>query len=207
MIMAAGNPSQDSGAKPWQLDDGQQQAGNVKRVGPVPVDMSHVKSLVGFLQISIAVLSLISYICIDSMVYCTWFSFKGFGFFATMSMSTFLTMLLWFVLESLMVCQKLNFTTWHLWEMVVLGIYGVLYFIAVIVIATQICGQSAVGAAVFFGFASVAAMGVYFYFSFREWKLTESLEARRAQQYQAQQQADQPPPYTPADTMTTAYPL
>lgn len=32
-------------------------------------------------------------------------------------------------------------------EMVVLGIYGVLYLIAVIVIATQICGQSAVGAA------------------------------------------------------------
>ncbi|XP_070201765.1 uncharacterized protein [Littorina saxatilis] len=159
-------------------DDGQD---GIKHLcGTIPFDLTYITSLFGFLELVIAALSLIAYLCFKYSEVCYRMSDGGNSFYASMALSTCVTMSLWFLMRVVALCQRMPVDSWRMWEMVIIGIYGTLFISSDIIIATQTCGHASLEASVIFAFLAVIMMGIHFYFSFEMWKATQSASALRA---------------------------
>ncbi|KAK7115290.1 MARVEL domain-containing protein 1-like [Littorina saxatilis] len=155
---------------------------NVKHLWLIPVDLNFVKSLEGIMDLVIAMLSLIAWICIAPAipVYCIDAYGGGYSFFEFCAGSTFLTMTLWYIMFVVMINQRLKIVPWRLGQLIILGGFGALYVIAAIVVAARTCHQGSLAAASAFGFLTTIAMAGHFYYSFRLWRETEVPAARAA---------------------------
>lgn len=131
-------------------------------IGP---HIEYLKTIPGILKIVEIVLSLIVVICIAVQF------FPGDGWVWFVSMSAFITVLIWFILYFIGVYGRLP--AWRgILEFIYYCIFTVFYLIAAIIAAAR-AGQgwgSGAGAAAFFAFAATAVFAVDTFFQFRAWR-------------------------------------
>ncbi|XP_041347073.1 CKLF-like MARVEL transmembrane domain-containing protein 7 [Gigantopelta aegis] len=113
----------------------------------IGIDVGYAKSIGGILQAVIAGLSFVGFCCVAasrSEVCDKVYGASAYNFFEFVSMSSFLVKTIFYVLYLTTIHSKLFFklVPWKLANMISCGFYGVMFFIASIILASKSCRDS-----------------------------------------------------------------
>uniref|UniRef100_A0A3Q3X589 MARVEL domain-containing protein n=1 Tax=Mola mola TaxID=94237 RepID=A0A3Q3X589_MOLML len=164
----ASNTSMISGASsPYQPTTEPVHARNV--LGGIRCDVDYLKSYFGILKVVEVVLSLIGFICIETIMMCS--PCGGVYFFEFVSCSAFVVTGVLLVIFCLNLHTKVPHVNWSLTDLVNTTASTFLFFLSSLVLACINHNTGAEIAAVIFGFVVTCVYGVNTFLAIRRWRL------------------------------------
>lgn len=164
----ASNTSMISGASsPYQPTTEPVHARNV--LGGIRCDVEYLKSYFGILKVVEVVLSLISFICIETIMMCS--PCGGVYFFEFVSCSAFVVTGVLLLIFSLNLHTKVLHVNWNLTDLVNTAASTFFFFLSSLVLSCINHNTEAEIAAVVFGFLVTGVYGVNTFLAVRRWRL------------------------------------
>lgn len=164
----ASNTSMISGASsPYQPTTEPVHARNV--LGGIRCDVEYLKSYFGILKVVEVVLSLISFICIETIMLCS--PCGGVYFFEFVSCSAFVVTGVLLLIFSLNLHTKVLHVNWNLTDLVNTAASTFFFFLSSLVLSCINHNTAAEIAAVVFGFLVTGVYGVNTFLAVRRWRL------------------------------------
>ncbi|KAM3625167.1 uncharacterized protein V6R79_007846 [Siganus canaliculatus] len=169
----ASNTSMISGASsPYQPTTEPVHARNV--FGGIRCDMEYLRSYFGILKVVEVILSLIGFICIETIMKCS--PCGGVYFFEFVSCSAFVVTGVLLLIFSLNLHTKVPHINWNLTDLVNTTASTFFFFLSSLVLAFINHNQAAEIAAVIFGFLVTGVYGVNTFLAVRRWRLGTSCQ-------------------------------
>ncbi|XP_030575288.1 CKLF-like MARVEL transmembrane domain-containing protein 4 [Archocentrus centrarchus] len=163
----ASNTSMISGASsPYQPTTEPVHSRNV--LGGIVCDVEYLKSYFGILKLVEVVLSLISFICIETIMMCS--PCGGVYFFEFVSCSAFVVTGVLLLIFCLNIHTKVPHINWSLTDLVNTGASTLFFFLSSLVLACINHNTGAEIAAVIFGFLVTAVYGINAFLAVRRWR-------------------------------------
>ncbi|XP_008291048.1 CKLF-like MARVEL transmembrane domain-containing protein 4 [Stegastes partitus] len=163
----ASNTSMISGASsPYQPTTEPVHARNV--LGGIRCDVEYLKSYFGILKVVEVVLSLIAFICIETIMMCS--PCGGVYFFEFVSCSAFVVTGVLLLIFTLNLHTKVPHINWSLTDLVNTAVSALFFFLSSIVLTCINHNTGAEIAAVIFGFLVTGAYGVNTFLAVRRWR-------------------------------------
>lgn len=178
----ASNTSMISGASsPYQPTTEPVHSRNV--LGQIRCDMEYLKSVFGLLKAIEVVLSLIGFICIETIMLCL--PCGGVYFFEFVSCSSFVVTGVLLLIFSLNLHTKVPHINWNLTDLVNTAASTFFFFLASVVLASLNHNTGAEIAAVIFGFLVTCVYGLNTLLAVRRWRLGDGRQgAVQTSEYQ-----------------------
>lgn len=163
----ASNTSMISGtSSPYQPTTEPVHSGSM--FGGIRCDMEYLKSNFGILKVVEVVLSLICFICIETIMLCQ--PCEGVYFFEFVSCSAFVVTGVLLLIFCLGLHTKVPHVNWTLTDLVNTAASAFFYFLSSLVLAALNKNGSSEIAAVIFGFLVTCVYGVNAFFAVRRWR-------------------------------------
>ncbi|XP_058485066.1 CKLF-like MARVEL transmembrane domain-containing protein 4 [Solea solea] len=164
----ASNTSMISGASsPYQTTTEPVHSRNV--FGGIRCDMEYLKSHFGILKVVEVVLSLIAFICIETIMMCS--PCGGVYFFEFVSCSAFVVTGVLLLIFTLNLHTKVPHVNWSLTDLINTAASTFFFVLSSLVLACMNHNTGAEIAAVIFGFLVTAVYGVNTFLAVRKWRL------------------------------------
>lgn len=169
----ASNTSMISGASsPYQPTTEPVHSRNV--LGGIRCDTEYLKSHFGMLKVIEVALSLIAFICIETIMYCL--PCGGVYFFEFVSCSCFVVTGVLLLIFSLNFHTKVPHVNWNLTDLVNTAVSTLFFFLASVVLAALNHNKGADIAAVIFGFLVTCVYGLNTFLAVRRWRLGDGVQ-------------------------------
>ncbi|XP_076856777.1 CKLF-like MARVEL transmembrane domain-containing protein 4 isoform X1 [Brachyhypopomus gauderio] len=166
----ASNTSMMSGASsPYQPTTEPVHAGYVFR--SIRCDLQYLKSHFGILKAVEVVLSLMAFICIETVMMCS--PCSGIYLFEFVSCSAFVVTGVLLLIFSLNLHTKVQQVNWSLTDLINTAVCTLFFFLASVVLAALNHQSGAEILAVIYGFVVMVVYGVNTYLAVRRWRLGE----------------------------------
>ncbi|CAL8246972.1 unnamed protein product [Lota lota] len=143
-------------------------------LGGIRCDLEYLRSYLGILKVVEVVLSLLGFICIETIMLCS--PCGGVYFFEFVSCSTFVITGVLLFIFSLNLHIKVPHVNWSLTDLVNTGASTLFFFLASLVLACINHGTSAEIAAVLFGFLVTCVYGLNSFLAVRKWRRGDSCQ-------------------------------
>ncbi|XP_041639443.1 CKLF-like MARVEL transmembrane domain-containing protein 4 [Cheilinus undulatus] len=169
----ASNTSMISGASsPYQPTTEPVHARNV--LGGIRWDVEYLKSYFGILKVAEVVLSLIGFICIETIMMCS--PCGGVYFFEFVSCSAFVVTGVLLIIFTLNLHTKVPHVNWNLTDLVNTAASTIFFFLSSLVLSCINHNTGAEIAAVIFGFLVTGVYGINTFLAVRRWRLGNSCQ-------------------------------
>ncbi|KAL5020915.1 hypothetical protein ScPMuIL_000070 [Solemya velum] len=132
----------------------------------IGVDQGYIRTIPGILKIVECVLDMIAFICASIFI---WWGRYGGGWVQFVTISAFITTLVWFIFHLLKIVYRLP-SQWRLIEFIYYCIYTVMLLIAAVVAAARGSWDASIGACAFFTFAATIVYAVDTFLMFKDWR-------------------------------------
>lgn len=163
----ASNTSMISGASsPYQPTTEPVHARNM--LGGIRCDVEYLKSYFGILKVVEVVLSLIAFICIETIMVCS--PCGGVYFFEFVSCSAFVVTGVLLLIFTLNLHTKVPHINWSLTDLVNTAVSALFFFLSSIVLTCINHNNGAEIAAVIFGFLVTGVYGINTFLAVRRWR-------------------------------------
>ncbi|XP_048253467.1 uncharacterized protein LOC124133697 [Haliotis rufescens] len=135
------------------------------------IDVTYCKSIHGILNAALTVVSLVGWVFALNGVISRDCG-TGYGFYEFVSGSVFITGLISYVFSSIVIHQNIRFkfVPCKVKDMIWYSVWSVLYFIASVMVALDVCGQSEIDAATVLGFTAHALCIAKVVYSYKAWR-------------------------------------
>ncbi|NXF94324.1 CKLF4 protein, partial [Eubucco bourcierii] len=146
-------------------------------LGGLRCDLDYLRGTFGRMKLAEVVLALIAFICIETIMKCSFC--KGLYFFEFVSCSALVVTGVLLLMFSLNLHTRIPQINWNLTDLVNTGLSTLFFFMASVVLAVLNHKTGAEIAAVIFGFLAMAVYAVNTYLAVKKWCLSRRQQSSR----------------------------